>query len=224
MTETTHKKGAPPCGLYIKIKANRYIDHSFAATLHKICFTLNHGVKYEKNMHVFEYATPKNIDEIKDLAISLTQQLQSQGMVFIVRHNITLAKELGADGVIVTSHKAAEAARDQLGDDAIVGLRLQRPIKSSVEHAINAGYDFISLPMNKQTAPLTLALTKLWSNATSKPCLVEGRTITNDHCKSLVEAGAAFIDSTQYIFHHPRGVDQGVINMTHAIDLALENT
>lgn len=216
MTETNPTKiGAPPCGLYLKIKQSGK-SFTLIETLRQICLALNSS-EYTKNMHVFEYSG-KIDDKNKDYITALKEFLQYNGMVFIIRENIELAHELKADGVIVKTFEDAKTARKILGSDAIIGIRLTASQKK-VEQALESDVDYISLPLNPKTEKSALKLLRIWSLVTDKPCLIEGN-ISNNHCKSLVELGASFIDSTDYIFKHPKGILQGVVNMLYAIDIA----
>ncbi len=82
------KKGAPPCGMYLKIKHSGK-SFTLIETLKQICLGINSS-QYEKNMHVFEYygkIEAKN----KDYIIALKEFLQSQGMIFIMRDDIKFA-------------------------------------------------------------------------------------------------------------------------------------
>lgn len=223
-TQKNTQKGAPSAGLYIKIKrtGNKF---TLIENIKKICFGIN-ASKYEKNLAVFEYpgkvgGTEKNIAKHKDYTAILKEILQSQGMVFVLSDNIELAHEINADGVIVKSASEAKRAREILGDNAIIGLRLGASRKK-INDALGLNIEYISLPLNQKTKNLSLELIKLWASRTDKLCLVEGQ-ISNNDCKMLVSAGATFIDSSHYVFHHPSGILQGVVNMLYAIEIATPN-
>lgn len=210
------KAGAPSCGLYIKIKQ---VGKSFTLieTLKQICLGINSS-KYEKNMHVFEYAGAIN-EKNKDHVIALKGFLQSQGMIFIIKENINFAHEIMADGVIVKTFADAKSAREIMGADAIVGIRLPAS-RPKVEQAVEADIDYLSLPLNQKTKNMVLKLLQVWALVSDKPCLVEGN-ISNNDCKDLVVCGASFIDSTNYVLKYPKGALQAVVNMLYAIDLVV---
>ncbi len=214
--ETT-KKGAPSCGLYIKI---RQTGKSFTLleNLKKICFGVN-ASKYEKNMHVFEYTGKITKTDEKEYIAALKDYLQAQGMIFILREGIEIAAEIKADGVIVKTFAESKKAREILGDEAIIGIRLAASRKKIIE-ALDKDIDFISIPITAKNNSLVMDLLHYWSVRTDKPCLIEGN-ISNNECKSLVLSGASFIDGSNYILKHPSGALQAVINMLYAIDVAI---
>ena len=47
-----------------------------------------------------------------------------------------------------------------------------------------------------------------WGARSEVPALVEGK-ITNDECGRYVRAGATFIDASDYVWKHPKGIKQG---------------
>lgn len=209
------RDGAPPCGIYLKIKQSGK-SFTLIETLKQICLGLNSS-EYEKNMHVFEYSGNINEDN-KDYITALKEFLQYNGMVFIVRENIEFAHEIKADGVIVKTFEEAKTAREKLGSNAIIGIRLTASRKK-VEQAIESDVDYISLPLNLKTEKTALKLLRIWAMVTDKPCLVEGN-LNNNHCRALVESGASFIDASNYVFKYPKGVLQAIVNMLYAIEIS----
>jgi thiamine monophosphate synthase len=215
------KKGAPPCGLYIKVKNNGK-NFTLIENLKKVCLGINSS-PYEENMHVFEYTgkiphTKEGLEDRKYI-IALKNFIQSQGIIFIIREDIELAHEIKADGVIVTTFAGVRKAREIMNKKAIVGIRIPASRKKLAK-ALEENVDFVGIPMNKKTEGIILDLLNWWSVRTKRPCLIEGN-ISNNDCKYLVQFGAMFIDSGHYIFKHPSGPLQGVVNMLYAIELAL---
>lgn len=213
------KEGAPSCGIYLKIKQSGK-SFTLIEQLKQICLGIN-ASKYEKNMHVFEYAGKINAKN-KDYIVALKEFLQSQGMVFILREDINFAHEINADGVIVKTFAEVKSARKIMGADAIIGLRLTVSRKK-VEQALESDIDYLSLPLNPKTKRMVIKLLQVWALVTDKPCLVEGN-ISNNDCNSLIAAGAVFIDCSNYVLKYPKGPLQAVVNMLYAIDLASPNT
>lgn len=216
----TVRPGAPPCGLYL-ILPPEWTAPEFLANLRDLFRAIN-ASPYEKNSHVIEFrpedgaqTSAEQIDILKTMA----NVVQSQGIVFVVGDDIALAKACGADGVLLNKLANVEAARAMLGDDAIVGLRCAQS-RLMAEKALEKGVDYISFHDN-EGGFVSPSLVQWWHMKTDNPCLVEGR-ITSDDCAFYVRAGVDFIDAGSYIWPHPGGVMQGVVNMAYAIDLAAE--
>lgn len=214
------RSGAPPCGLYL-ILPQEWMAPEFLANLRDLFRAIN-ASPYEKNSHVIEFRPGKgavHTAEQTDIIKAMVQLVRSQGLVFIVGDDVALAKSCDADGVLLNDLSHVEGARAIMGEDAIVGLRCGQS-RLMAEKALERGVDYISFH-DDAGGFVSPSLIQWWHMKTDNPCLVEGH-ITNANCAYHVAAGADFIDAGSYIWPHPEGVMQGVVNMAYAIDLAVE--
>lgn len=205
------QKGAPDCGLYIRIP-DQFEIQDLIIKLQQI-FTVAKRSKYEKNLHVLEFpariASPDSEDHIK----ALVEYTQKNGFVAILRNDAVMAQTVNADGVILDDAKDVPSARALIGGERIIGLRCGSD-KNLAERGIEQGIDYISLTTSS-------TLISWWATKSELPAVAQG-SISNDDCATFVRAGATFIDSSDYILSHPKGVMQGTVDMLYAIDLALE--
>lgn len=216
------KSGTASCGLYLTLP-DTWMEPDFLKNLRDLFRAINASA-YEKNNHVIELRSHEgevHTVEQAEIVQAMCALTQSQGVVFIVRNNIDLAKSCGADGVLVDDVSSIFTARKVLGDDAIVGMRCGIS-RRTAEKALEEGADFISFhdALGSYVNP---AIVQWWHYKSDNPCLVEGR-YTNDDCAFYVQAGADFIECGSYIWEHPESVMKGVVNMMYAIDLASGET
>ncbi len=175
--------------------------------------------RYAKNNHVVEYrgrGLPVS-DADKEKMAALSVFVRSRGINFIVSDDFLLAQACEADGVLLSSVNGIGAAREALGEDAIIGVRCAAS-KDDAQAVLQSGADYIAFfdPLKGFVDP---ALIEWWTGKTDIPCLVEGN-ITNENCAFYVRAGAYFMDASRYVWEHKDGVMQGIVNMMHAIDVA----
>src|SRR5690606_19492920 len=116
------KKGAPDCGLYVRIEAD-FEPEPTIARLRQLFFVTN-ASDYEKNMHAVEIvpsAEPGFVDKAK----VLVDMIKVNGFVAIIRDDAALAVKTGADGVLLGLGKGKDLpqARELLGEERIVGMR-----------------------------------------------------------------------------------------------------
>lgn len=219
MTKET-KKGAPACGLYLRVADDLPFETAIAR-IREAAFVINRSA-YEKNMNVLELGGDLVDAEAPERLAALVQLGQHEGMVVIVREQAGLAFAAKADGVILSNIDHLESARAVLGDDAIIGLRCGLS-RMMAEKTLGLGVDYISFAAGGRGDVLPPeSLIVWWSVKTDTPCLVEG-PLTNDDCGRYVRAGATFLEATDYVWQHPKGTKQGVVDMLYAIDLAMEN-
>jgi len=212
------KKGAPECGLYIRIKD----DFDFEDMVPKLrqLFLVTTRSDYEKNMHVLEIPVPRPDDGVIDQVRELANYGRQNGFAVILRGPAVMMNTLQADGLLLEPGSDIAAARAIIGDDAILGVRCAQDRKAA-KAAIDAGVDYVSFHADGAGDRLIPAeILSWWSTAHDAPALIEG-PITNDDCGAYVQAGATFIDAADYILGHPKGVLQGAVDMLYAIDLAL---
>lgn len=212
------KKGAPDCGLYLILPDN-WTSPEFLKNLRNLFRAIN-ASPFEKNAHVIELRLdepPKTKDGL-EIVHAMAELTKSQGVVFVIANDIALAQAVGADGVMLDNIKDVANARTIFGEDGIVGLRcgLSRRMASA---ALEAGADYVSF-YDGARGHIDPAIIHWWQLKTDNPCLVEANITAND-CAFYVESGVDFIDSSDYVWNHPDGVMQGIVNMMDAINETL---
>lgn len=211
------KPATAPCGLYLVLPEN-WMEPDFLKNLGGLFRAINANA-YDRNNHVIELRAidESYTDDDMEKIMAMAELTKSQGVNFIVGGNIDLAEKCQADGVLIDSIDDLRLARARLGDTPIIGMRCGAS-RMKADQALEAGADYVSFgdAANHFADP---AIVRWWNCKTDYPCLVEG-PITNDDCAFYVQAGAYFIEASQYVWTHPKGVMQAVVNMTHAIDLA----
>lgn len=209
------KHSAPPCGLYLKLPPDGTFEILLAG-IRNAAFVINRSA-YEQNMHIVEVDADAALDPVSQTG--LVHLIKSLGLVAIVRGTVAQAKLFQADGVLLRDPARLAAARAELDDDKIIGLSC--PLgRSEAETALKAGIDYVIFGDHEKN-PVDPQLISWWAGVTEDPC-VAGGAITNDMAGPYVRAGAAFIDCSDYVWQHPKGVLQGVTDMLYAIDLAAE--
>lgn len=214
------KQGAPDCGLYLRIADDKPFEEAFR-DLREAAFVLNRSA-YEKNLHVLEvggdHLDIDSTDRLKALVLGGKQN----GLVVIVRGHAGLGFAVEADGVLLDKLDDLANAREVMGPDAIIGVRCGLS-RHTAEKAAEAGADYITFASGGRGNVLPPeSLIGWWSATSDLPALVEG-SITNDDCSRYVQAGATFVEGTDYVWNHPKGIKQGTIDMLYAIDLAMES-
>ena len=211
------KKGAPACGLYLRIADDKPFEAAFRDLRAAAC-VINRS-SYEKNLHVLEVGGDaldvESIDRLRALVLGGKQN----GMVVVVRGHAGLAFAAEADGVLLEKADEIANAREVMGEDAIIGLRCGLS-RQAADKASDLGVDYISFASGGAVLPPETLLS-WWRVKSEIPALVEG-PITNDDCGRYVRAGATFVEATDYVWNHPQGVKQATIDMLYAIDLAVQ--
>lgn len=211
------KKGAPSCGLYLRIADDRPFEDAFR-DMREAAFVINRS-SYEKNLHVLEVGGDQVDADSTQRLRALVLGGKQNGLVVIVRGNAGLAFAAEADGVLLDKADDITNAREVLGPDAIIGLRCGLS-RQMAEKAIDQSVDYISFASGGRGDILPPeSLIAWWSVKSEIPALVEGH-LTNDDCGRYVRAGATFIEGTHYVWCHPQGIKQGTVDMLYAIDLA----
>lgn len=205
----------PQCGVYIRISAESDPENTLQQ-IRQIAMVVNRS-GYEKNMHVIEIASGS---ADKGHLATLVSLVKSLGIVSILRGPLELVIELGADGIILPDTAQIAKARASLGDEGIIGVGcdLGRP---EAELISKQDVDYILFGDNKRQALPPLDLLLWWSAVTDISSVVGG-PVTNDNTKPLVQSGVTFLDCTEYVLEHPKGILQAMSNILHAIDLAAQ--
>jgi thiamine-phosphate pyrophosphorylase len=122
------------------------------------------------------------------------------------------------------------AAREQLGDAAIIGISCHDSNHLAME-AGEAGADYVAFGAFYPTtskSPEKLAqygtptrtIIADWTTYTTVPCVAIGG-LTPSNCVDLVTAGADFIAAITAVWSHPKGAAQGVKDFNEAIKKGL---
>jgi thiamine monophosphate synthase len=205
---------APSCGLYIILPETD--DHD------KQCFRLGQALHaanrfstYGLNRHVVEFRPSLKKPVSKEMIKAYQEVSARNGFIFLVYDDASLARDVGADGILCSSIQKATEARKIMGEDSIIGLRCSS--KSLANSALTHELDFISIYSEKKGDAL-LDILNWWTTATDNPIAVEG-LFDHENCQSFVRGEATFIDASHHIWTHPSGnVMQGVVNMMDAFE------
>lgn len=202
------KKGAPSAGLYIKCTLSEFT--ALFPKLRQMFFVINRN-EYEKNMHVVEIDGGKKPDQ--ERLLNFVKLVQQNGLVALVREDYIAALAVEADGVMLERLSDIKPAREALGEDAIIGMACGDDQKK-MEEALELGIDFVGF-----SSINGIEMSMRWTTKTEKPCMVEG-CIDSESCGVFIQAGATFIEASQYIFNHPKESMQATVNMLDAIEHA----
>ena len=202
------KSGSPPCGIYVRVDDYSDMPKTITA-LRQMAMVINRASGYEKNFDVVELVYNKgHAEQINDLMMIM----KAQGMIAVVsgvkaEHAQNFPE---ADGFLSDDLDTFQAMKASLKEESIFGLR------GNGEDMLSAGADFVVVKAD----PAFLMKANAKENA---PLLcASGKGITNDNVASLALAGASFVEATDYIFSHEKGVMQGAVNILHALDLAAQ--
>jgi thiamine-phosphate pyrophosphorylase len=206
------KKGAPKCGLYI-VLPETFTLQTMSLNLRKIFAAINAST-YEKNMHVVEFDPNFTIEKEKTAQI-FAGICKHNGIVFIIKNDIELAKTIKADGIIIGKDELNDIARyrEMLGDDAIIGINC----KNSKEIAIEATQQKVDYLYLEKCKPEFFN----WSSTYTDIPTVAASNITPDNAAAFVTTGADFLDCSNYIWKHKESVAKAVIELNIAIEKAV---
>jgi thiamine-phosphate pyrophosphorylase len=212
-------KNPPPCGLYLCIAENPDMDKVLLA-LRQAAMVINRSA-FDRNMHVVELAAGPEGQGAgqgtgREKTEALVQIVKMEGLVAIIKGDAQAAKDMQADGVLLADANAIAPARALLGEEAIIGLACGQD-KALAQKAHERGADYVSFGDAQVFAPI--ALLNWWSTLSQAPALASGN-LTNDDVAAYLAAGATFLDCSDYVWNHPKGVMQGTVNMLYAIELA----
>jgi thiamine-phosphate pyrophosphorylase len=136
---------------------------------------------------------------------------QERGAAFLIRDNVELVREVGADGVHVTrGPQALEDAIGRLKPDLIVGAG-----DSTTRHAAmvlgERQPDFVLLGRLEadEDIPATFNLIEWWSELFQLPCVAMCAE-SWDSAETAVAAGADFIALRDLVWNDPSGVSESM--------------
>ncbi len=157
-------------------------------------------------------------DDVKRAVEILLPIAQARGVPFILNDRPDLAQATGCDGVHVGQQDAAYGdARQQMGDDAIIGVTCHDSRHLAIE-AAEAGADYVAFgaffPTATKEAKFSAApeILQWWQELMQIPCVAIGG-ITADNGADLVRAGADFLAVVSAVWNHSDGPAAGVAAM-----------
>jgi thiamine-phosphate pyrophosphorylase len=210
------EKGAPSCGLYLRIPENPDME-VWQPRMLAMRFVVNNTNRHIQNMHVIECMLGRDASqEAIEKASAFVQISQLSGFVAIIKGDVKFAKALDADGVLLDDIGGIASAREDLGDEKIIGLSCAMDLELA-KQALNHGSDYITFG-NPIAAPDRQLIIK-WSTTTEIPCAAIGQ-ITNQSAGLYAVSGASFIDTTHYFT--TQETKQATVNMLYEIDEALK--
>ncbi len=208
-------ENAPSCGLYIILRdTDDHDKQNFQ--LGQALHAANRFSTYETNRHAVEFRYPPATgNDTKKISTAYRDTCVRNGFVFLIADDATLARDIGADGVVCSTLSKATQARSLLGEDAIIGARCAT--LDQVKSAKGIELDFVSLYTSTESDPLMIML-NWWTTSSDNPVNIEG-LFDPETCATFVQGGATFIQSDHHIWTHPSGnIMQGVVNMLDAFE------
>ncbi len=151
----------------------------------------------------------KSVDQHrrKQQATRLRELCSAYDALLIINDDLSLAREVDADGVHIGKDDFALAtARKQLGENRIIGVSCYNQIELA-ESAIQGGADYVAFgsffnSSIKPEAPVAGAelISNLKQRFDTPVCCIGGITTTN--CPPLIEAGADMLAVISDVFAH----------------------
>ena len=179
------------------------IDATFAATLAQ---ALDAGDVAALQLRLKDHSR----DEIVALAPELIQIAQSRGVAVIMNDDVSLAVELGCDGVhLGQSDGNVKEARAKLGKGGMLGVTCHDSRHLAME-AGERGADYVAFgafypTTTKETATIAdIDLLRWWVELFEVPCVAIGG-ITVENAAPLIEAGADFLAVSSGVWAHTDG-------------------
>ncbi|MDA0654764.1 MAG: thiamine phosphate synthase [Proteobacteria bacterium] len=161
-------------------------------------------------------------DELLAFAADLRNVCAPRGVALVLNDNAALAARAGADGVHLGQWDGTvRAARDLLGDDAIVGVTCHASRDLAIT-AADQGASYVAFGAFFDTATKAAPtradadLLAWWSDFIEVPCVAIGG-ITAANCAPLVRAGADFLAVSSAVWDHPDGPAAAVAALNRAI-------
>lgn len=217
-----NKQGAPSCGIYLI--APKKISFNMLMVQLRAAFSALNGSEYQKNMHAIEFKFPEKIfDKERERAAAVVAACRSAGIVSIIRGDVGLCVECGADGVMLDNPENIATARHLLGDTAIIGLDCGNS-KSMAEAALRNGVDYVTFAKffssvkSKNNADISLL--EWWSGTTHLPAVTFSK-LDVQGCIKLTNSGAGFIGAGSWVWKHDDGVKQAIYWLQESIEHGL---
>jgi len=123
------------------------------------------------------------------LARQLLDIARPRDVALLVENDVALAKHVGADGVHIIGDEAIyETARNELGDEAIVGAGCGVSRHTALALG-EAGADYVAI---EGSEPVRGEMVAWWAEIVEVPC-VAWTPATLDEARELARAGADFV-------------------------------
>lgn len=206
------KSGSPPCGIYVRIDDfSNMLD--LIGYVRQMAFAINRGSGYEKNFTVVELVCDENDQERQERITDLIAVIRDQGLVAVVSGLNDISNIKGSDGVLIKQADDIESVRKHHGIDVIIGVEADN--QKDAKEAISAGCDYIVTGAD----PTVIAGI---SHGTECLIVARGEDITNQNCGVLAQAGASFVDVSDYVLGYEKGVMQATVNVLDALEQAMQ--
>ncbi len=217
-----NKQGAPACGIYLV--APKKISFNMLTVQLRAVFSALNGSEYQKNMHAIEFQFPNKIfEKEREKASSLVAACRGAGIVSIIRGDVGLCVECGADGVMLENPEDIVTARNILGGSAIIGLDCGNS-KQQAEIALQSGVDYVSfskfLSSDKSRKNADISLLEWWNSVTHLPAVAFSK-LDVEGCIKLAKSGAGFIGAGSWVWEHDEGVKQAIYWLQESIEHGL---
>ncbi len=125
----------------------------------------------------------------------LCPMTQARGVAVLLEDRVEMAVATGCDGVHLSDPKALAAARQRLGDEAIVGVSCGASRHDAVT-AAERGADYVAFgTAGQEPGPAEIELIGWWQSVMTLPCVAFGAAAPGD-CALLAGAGADFVVTT----------------------------
>lgn len=141
----------------------------------------------------------------------LLPRCRERGIPLVLNDRAHLVEATDADGLHVGAEDLpAEAARQKIGRDRVLGVSCYDSRHAAMEAAITADADYVAFgaffPTTTKSARARprLSLLQDWDTATVVPAVAIGG-ITPANCGQLAAAGAAFVAAVSAVWDHPKG-------------------
>ncbi len=218
------KEGAPACGIYLH-PPKKTSFKLFVVQLRAVLNALNNS-RYQKNMHALELHFPKKIfEKERQQASQLVAMCRGAGVVAIVRGDVGLCIECGAEGVILSELEDIATARHILGASAIIGFDCGNS-QEKAEVALEKGVDYVTFSgffaagTSKKYADVSLL--EWWSSKTALPAAAFGK-INVERVIALTKSGAGFIGAGAWVWEHEEGPARAIYWLQEAIEHGLSS-
>ena len=165
-------------------------------------------------------------EEVKETSQELKKICHANNCLFILNDSLKIALEVDADGVHLGdkdgSIKMAREKVKKINPAFVIGASCYDSRHLAME-AGEQGADYISFgaffpskTKKSQGKPTTEILD--WANEIINIPTAAIGGITDENADLLVKAGADFIAVISYVWQHPKGVNQALINLDRAIN------
>ncbi len=204
------KDGAPSCGIYLVVEdvsQPKMLIEQLRPT-----FTALNSSKYRRNMHALEMHFPAEIyDKEREAAISFVALCKRNGVVPLIRNNLGLLVECGAEGVIVPDLDDMAQAREVIGESGILGVQCGAD-QQKAQAAVEAGADY---------TVIDASLLPWWSTTTHLPAAISGDFDDAAAIIELVKNGAGFLRAGDWVWHHKDGPARAIYWLQEMIEHGL---